>query len=467
VKQRILVVDDEEFVRSSLVDLLESENLSTVSASSAEQALEILEAEKVSLVVTDLRMSNLDGLGLLEAARKQAVEAPVIVLTGVGTVAEAVRAMKLGAFDFVQKPVDPEQFVLLVRRALDHRALVTEVKYLRGAVEDLRGSSEMVGGSNSLDGVRRLIRQVAPTDATVLVTGESGTGKELIASEIHTLSPRARGSFVRINCAAVPESLFESELFGHRRGAFTSAVADRRGRFAEADGGTLVLDEIGTLRLEMQAKLLRVLETGEYQVIGEPRTRLADVRVIAVTNEDLAAGVRAGSFRKDLYYRLNIFPIHVPPLRDRREDIPMLAAHFAERWRGRVGGGGGMENGPPGASRLTEAAAEALRSHDWPGNIRELRNVVERACILAPRDPIDAPLIQGILARPQLLESAAQADLHIRRRVEALERELIAEALGRTGGRKRDAAALLGIDPKNFGYYLRKHDVAAEEDGEP
>ncbi len=461
MKHRILIVDDEDFVRESLVDLLESEGLEAASASSAAEALEVLAKGKLSAIVTDLRMPSADGLSLLAECKKQAAEVPVILLTGVGTVAEAVQAMKAGAYDFIQKPVDPEQFVLLVRRALEHRDLVSEVKYLRSAVEDLRGPSEMVGTSAALAAVRALVAQVGPTDATVLVTGESGTGKELVAAQVHRLSRRADQSFIRVNCAAIPENLFESEFFGHRRGAFTSAVSDRSGRFAEAEGGTLALDEIGTLKPEMQAKLLRVLETGEYQIVGESRLRVADVRIVAITNEDLATRVREGLFRKDLYYRLNVFPIEVPPLRSRKDDVPPLAECFVARARG------GKAAAPGGAGAwISKAAAEVLCAYDWPGNIRELRNVMERACILSPQGPIDAAVLKTILASPALLETAAEADLHIRRRVDALERELIAEAIGRSSGRKREAAALLGIDPKNFGYYLRKHGVLPGEDVE-
>ncbi len=459
MKNRVLVVDDEDFVRESLVDLLESEGFSTLSAPSGIRALELLEAEKVTLVVSDLRMPGMDGLALLKATKRQALEVPVILLTGVGTVAEAVQAMKAGAFDFIQKPVDPEQFVVLVRKAVEHRDLVTEVRYLRGAVRELRGPTDMVGSSQALAQVRSLIAQVAPADATVLVTGESGVGKELVAEEVHRLSSRGKSTFVRVNCAAVPESLFESEFFGHRRGAFTSAVSDRSGRFAEAEGGTLALDEIGTLKSDVQAKLLRVLETGEYQVVGESRMRVADVRIIASTNEDLSARARDGSFRKDLFYRLNVFPIHVPPLRQRREDVPLIAEHFVTRFRSRR-----SEAPLAQGNRLTKSAADLLASHDWPGNVRELKNVIERACILASSDPIDAPILRGILASPALLETAAEIDLHIRRRVDALEAELISEALARCDGKKREAAQLLGIDPKNFGYYLRKHQVAGAEE---
>jgi DNA-binding NtrC family response regulator len=457
-RSTVLVVDDEEFVRESLVDLLQSEGYRALTAGGVKEALEVLEKESANAIVTDLRMPSGSGIELIEEARKRGAEAPIIVLTGAGTVGEAVAAMKVGAYDFIQKPVDPEQFVLLISRAIQHQDLVSTVTYLKKSVEDLRGPTEMVGSSPALTVVRALIGQVAPTDATVLITGESGTGKELVAAEVHRLSERHGENFVRVNCAAISENLFESEFFGHRRGAFTSAVSDRAGRFAEAEGGTLVLDEIGTLKPEMQAKLLRVLETGEYQVVGESRTRVASVRVIAITNEDLASMVREGTFRKDLYYRLNIFPIEVPPLRKRKEDIPALALHFLRRARtgpARPAQGSSEEMLPP-------AARQALLDYDWPGNVRELRNVMERASILSGPRPIEAPVIQAIVEASMRVDGRPAEDegLNVRRRVDALERQLIAEALSRASGKKREAAALLGIDPKNLGYYLRKHGVA-------
>jgi DNA-binding NtrC family response regulator len=458
-RNTVLVVDDEEFVRQSLEDLLQSEGYRALTAASLKEALEVLEKESANAIVTDLRMPSGSGLDLIEEVRKRGIEIPIVVLTGAGTVGEAVAAMKSGAYDFIQKPVDPEQFVLLIGRAIEHQDLVSEVKYLRRSVEDLRGPTEMVGSSAALASVRLLIAQVAPTNATVLITGESGTGKELVAAEVHRLSERRGGNFVRVNCAAISENLFESEFFGHRRGAFTSAISDRAGRFAEAEGGTLVLDEIGTLRPEMQAKLLRVLETGEYQVVGESRTRVANVRVVAITNEDLASMVREGGFRRDLYYRLNIFPIEVPPLRKRKDDVPALALHFLGRCRA-------LSVRPaavPEDEILSPAAREVLLDYDWPGNVRELRNIMERASILAGPRPIDAQVLEAIVGASTRLDTQppGEGDLNVRRRVDALERQLITEALSRAGGKKRQAAALLGIDPKNLGYYLRKHGVAA------
>jgi DNA-binding NtrC family response regulator len=453
----VLVVDDEAFVRESLVDLLESDGYRPVAAGSVKEALRLVDVEPVIAIITDLKMPGGDGLELLREIRRARRDLPVIVLTGVGTIDDAVSAMKAGAYDFIQKPVNPDEFSLLVRRATEHQDLVREVSYLRAEVSALRAPSEMLGSSDVIEEVRRLAAQVAPSDLTVLVTGESGTGKELVASEIHRQSLRAERNFVRVNCAAITETLFESEFFGHRRGSFTGAIADRVGRFGEAEGGTLALDEIGVLKPEMQAKLLRVLETGEYQVVGESRTRVADVRVIAITNEELTARVKDGSFRSDLYYRLNVFPIRVPPLRERRKDIPILAEEFLNRARLSLGRG-------IGGGRAFDPQAEAvLVDYPWPGNVRELRNVLERASILAGDRPPDAALFARILGGGGPADED-ENDLNIRKRVDGLERRLIATALKRAGGRKRDAAVLLGVDPKNLGYYLKKHEIAEPEE---
>jgi DNA-binding NtrC family response regulator len=457
-QKTVLVVDDEAFVRESLVDLLESEGYRSIAAGSVKEAMKLVDVEPVVAVITDLKMPGGDGLELLREVRRVRRDLPVIVLTGVGTIDDAVSAMKTGAYDFIQKPVNPDEFTLLLRRATEHQDLIREVSYLRAEVSALRSPAEMVGESEGIEEVRRLCSQVARSELTVLVTGESGTGKELVASEIHRQSLRAEKNFVRVNCAAITETLFESEFFGHRRGSFTGAIADRVGRFGEAEGGTLALDEIGVLKPEMQAKLLRVLETGEYQVVGESRTRVADVRVIAITNEELAARVKDGNFRSDLYYRLNVFPIRVPPLRERRKDIPLLADYFLRRARAPLG------RSPSGEGPASSAdAAAVLAEYPWPGNVRELRNVMERASILAGDGLPDAALFSRILGSGGPT-GEDEDDLNIRRRVDALERRLIATALKKVGGRKRDAAQLLGVDPKNLGYYLKKHEIAEPEE---
>ncbi len=453
----ILVVDDEAFVRDSLIEILENEGFRAAAARGVDEARHRLAEIGPALVITDLRMPAGSGMDVLAEARRVLPLSPVIVLTGVGTVADAVTAMKAGAFDFIEKPVDPEELLIVVRRALEHRRLSAEVEELRRTVGRLREPPEMAGVSPAFARLRGLIEQVARTDATVLITGESGTGKELVALEIHRASRRAAGSFVAVNCAAVAETLFESEFFGHRRGAFTGAVADRPGRFAEAEGGTLVLDEIGTLRPEMQAKLLRVLESGEYQPVGESRSRRADVRVIAVTNEDLGAAVAEGSFRGDLFYRLNVFPIRVPPLRERREDVGVIAAHLLRRLRATWG----AAEEAAAAEGLSPEVAAVLEAYRWPGNVRELRNVLERAVILAGGRVPDAAIFREILGDGARAEGTTdRTSLNLRERVDVLERDLILEALARTGGKKREASALLGVDPRNLGYYLRKHGLS-------
>ncbi|MCC7012453.1 MAG: sigma-54-dependent Fis family transcriptional regulator [Planctomycetes bacterium] len=454
-RARILIVDDERYVRESLSEMLSAEGYACAVAGSLSEALEQLGPSGAQVVVSDLKMPGGDGIELLTALRKQGATLPVLMMTGVGTVSDAVRAVQAGAYDFLQKPVDVEQLLLQLARAVEHQALVSEVKSLRDRTRDASPHREIVGSSPAIARVRELIEQVAATDATVLVTGESGTGKELVAEHIHRKSPRASRPLVRVNCAAIPSTLFESEFFGHRRGAFSGAVADRVGRFAEAQGGTLVLDEIGTLPPEMQAKLLRVLENGEYQVVGESRTRIADARVLALTNEALPERVQRAEFRADLFYRLNVFPIAMPPLRAHKEDIAAIAGVSLEGIVGRRGLGAEL------STRLAADALEVLCSYDWPGNVRELRNVIERAVILAGGRELDAALFRALL-EPSFSVSGATAsdDCHLRRNLDALEKQLIQRALERCEGRKKEASGLLGIDARNLGYYLRKHGLA-------
>jgi two-component system NtrC family response regulator len=397
-----------------------------------------------------------DAFQLLEHARKRGVEIPIIVITGVGTVAEAVRAMKAGAYDFLQKPVDPEELVLLARRASEHHRLLGEVKTLRETVHGLRAPRALVGRSEKMERTRGLIAQVARTDAIVLVKGESGTGKELAAEEIHRLSARSARPLVRLHCAATSEDAFEQELFGNVHGAL-----------AAADGGTLVLDEVGVLTPRLQTRLLHLLEEGGVRPAGLP---LTDVRLVAITNEDLAARVKSGGFRADLYWRLDVFPIEMPPLREHREDIPEIVQHFlAWARRQRTGsriGAGETTLGPT----LTAAALDVLGTYGWPGNVRELRNVLERAVILAGDGELDASLFRGILESAlALVPTQGPRELHLRRNLDAAEKEIILRAIAQTQGRKKEASLLLGIDPRNLGYYLRKHGIAeskSREEGE-
>lgn len=453
-RHTILIVDDEAYVRDSLAEILAGDGFQTVLASSIAEAIEQAQRGELHAIVTDLKMPSGDALALLAGLKRLGITLPTIVITGVGSITDAVAAMKAGAYDFLQKPVEPDQLVLQIERAVEHHRLVSEVRLLRAAATESSEGRALVGSSPALERVRAAITQVASTSSPVLVTGESGTGKELVAEMIHRQSTRVRQNLVRVNCAAIPEPLFESEFFGHRRGSFSGAISDRVGRFAEAEQGTLVLDEIGTLAGDLQAKLLRVLDSGEYQVIGESRTRVADVRIIAATNDALAQRVQAGAFRADLYYRLNVFPIEVPPLRQHKEDIAEIARHLIERSvRTRTAMG-------RTALTLSDEAIGVLASYDWPGNVRELRNVLERAFIIAGTGAPDARLLRGMIESSVAAPGpggVSPGDLTLRDNVDALERKLILQALERSGGKKRDAAQLLGIDPKNLGYYFRKH----------
>jgi DNA-binding NtrC family response regulator len=455
---RVLLVDDEPFVLDALGQLLEAEGYEVVRADSLAAASAALRQEgDLDVILSDLRLPDGDALDLLRSAAELRPNLPTVVFSGVGTVPHAVAAMKAGALDFLSKPVDPDALLAVVRRAVAHHGLVEEVRRLRAAVGRPEGQERIVGRSRALQDALALARRAAASDARVLLAGESGTGKELFALEIHRLSRRAKRPFVRVNCAAVAPSLFESELFGHRKGAFTGASEDRTGTFAEAHGGTLALDEVGTLSLEVQAKLLRVLETGEYTVVGDSRSRHADARVVAITNEDLAQRVQAGTFREDLYFRLNVVRIVIPPLRERKEDLAELSAYLLSQIARRDGGA---------PRHLGPGAGEELLRHDWPGNIRELRNVLERATILSDEAAIRSETIGSILAsgllEPPPPESSPEPrglgdDLRLRPRTEAYQKEVIREALARSGGRRAECARLLGIDPRNLAYYLRKH----------
>jgi DNA-binding NtrC family response regulator len=452
----ILVVDDEPFVRESIVEVLRSEGWRTHAASGAKEAVEFLARQGVDVVVTDLRMPEGDAFLLLEHAKKDGFDIPIVVITGVGTVSEAVRAMKAGAYDFLQKPVDPDELLLLARRAAEHRRLLGEVRALRETIQGLRAPRVLVGRSPRMETARAAIAQVARTDATVLVRGESGTGKELAAEEVHRQSARAAGPFVRLHCAAASEESFEKELFEEGSGAFT-----------RAEGGTLVLDEVGVLTPNLQAKLLKLLEAPETP--ASPRA--IGVRLVAITNDDLSSRVKSGTFRADLYWRLAVFPIEMPALREHKEDIPELVEHFLAWARRRTGAGIGAA--PTRGVRATEKALEVLATYAWPGNVRELRNVLERAAILAGDRELDDALLRGILesavALPEPAGASSPREFHLRKNLDAAEKEILLRALAHTHGKKKEASLLLGIDPRNLGYYLRKHGIAeakGREDGE-
>jgi len=430
----ILVADDEPGMRESIARALRREGFHVISAEDGAVALATLRTAPVDLLIADLRMPGLDGLELLRAVRLLAPETEVIVLSGHGTVEEAVEAMKEGAYDFLTKPFDRAPLVRVVRQALDRRGLVLENRRLQRRLDDLAGAGEIVGTGPAILEVLRLVKQVAPTSATVLIQGESGTGKELVARALHRLSPRREKPFVTVNCAALPETLLESELFGHEKGAFTGAVGRRAGRFEVADGGTLLLDEVGDLSPLAQAKVLRVLQEGEFEPLGSSRTMKVDVRLVAATNQDLAGLVATKRFREDLFYRMQVITLTVPPLRERREDIGLLAQHFLRRYTAK---------NQRTLEGFTEEALARLLEYPWPGNVRELEHTVERAAILAHGPFVEATDLPEAVAQAE--PSARVIPIPIGMPLEEVEQRLIVETLKLTKGNKELAAKLLGI----------------------
>lgn len=452
----VLVVDDEAYVRESLVTVLERRGFDTRSAQSAEEALAKLEGLDVAIV--DLRLPGASGDELLQRLQEQNASLPVIMLTGHGTVSSAVACMQTGAFDYLLKPADPNELVLVLERALAESQTQRELRYLRG--ESSPGPTGPLGQSDSWLDVMRLAHTVAPTDTTVLLQGESGTGKEELAKEIHRRSRRAKGAFVAVNCAAVPESLFESEFFGHRRGAFSGADRDRDGRFRVAHRGTLFLDEIDALSLQSQAKVLRVIQDGTFERVGDSSPTQVDVRLMCATNQDLSKAVADGEFREDLFYRIHVMPITLPPLRDRPGDVELLTRAFLAELAPRIG------------KRIEDLAPEVLDllgRHRWPGNVRELKNVVERGVLLEQSQRLTPESLPLELLRDddrsehQATDLSLGEDLHLRRNLARIERQLLREALRRSKGVRGQAAELLGVDPRNLAYHLKKYDLQDED----
>ena len=378
MKARILVIDDESAIRDSMRMILEYEGCEFLGAATGEEGIALVERESIDLVFLDIKMPGMDGLEVLGRLKAVAEDLPVVMISGHGTVATAVEATKLGAFDFIEKPLATERILLAIRNALGFRRLRDENQTLAKTIE-LR--HDMVGSSPALRGVLEAVTRAAPTNATVLIRGESGVGKELVARMIHRNSLRARERFVQVNCAAIPDDLIESELFGHEKGSFTGATDKQVGKFELADRGTIFLDEVGDMSVRTQAKVLRVLQEGEVERLGSSRTLKVDVRVIAATNKDLEQEIEKGQFREDLFFRLSVIPVFVPPLRDRADDIPSLVRHFAELFT--------RENNFH-AKRFTAEALAALQRGRWKGNVRELRNTIERVIIMTPGDAVNA-----------------------------------------------------------------------------
>ncbi len=445
----VLIVDDEAGVRSALSGVLRDEGYAVDAVESGEACLERVARAPYDVIVLDIWLPGIDGLATLERLRDRRVDAPVVMISGHGNIESAVRAIKLGAFDFVEKPLSLEKTVLVVGNAVRQRRLEAENRALRAHVDK---RLTMIGESYVMAQLREQIAMAAPTNGRVLIFGENGTGKELVARSIHAMSRRRAGPFIEVNCAAIPEELIESELFGHARGAFTGAVSDRRGKFEVADTGTLFLDEIGDMSLKTQAKVLRALQEQIVEPVGGASSVKVDVRVLAATNKDLPSEIRAGRFREDLYFRLNVIPIFVPPLRDRDGDIPLLAEHFMAELAREYG---------RRPKRLDPGAATGLRSYRWPGNVRELRNLIERLIIMVTGETItlnDLAFLDGGALAITEHEGVPPLSLHDAR--ERFERDYILRALAAQQGNISRTADALGVERSNLYRKMRAFGIA-------
>ena len=472
---QILIIDDHDSMREGLELLLRRRGHRVLAASGGQEGLDTLAEDGADLVITDLKMAKVDGIEVLRKVKETSPETEVLVITAFGTIEKAVEAMKLGAADFLSKPFSSEEFAVKVERLVNERAARKELEkenmrlrvenaYLKQEVEPRYG--EIVGDSPAMEKVFRWIERVARSDSTVMVYGESGTGKELVARAIHAGSPRRDGPFIRVNCGALTDSLLDSELFGHEKGAFTGAEKRRRGRFELAHGGTLFLDEIATISQATQVRLLRVLQERELERVGGEETIPVDVRIIAATNTPAEALVGEEGFREDLFYRLHVVPIVLPPLRERTEDIDLLVQHFVQKLRTRTNAV---------VTDVSESALEILRRHDWPGNVRELENVLERALVLADGEVLEGadlpplstngrvpPALNRSGATPAMADGDAEipdGGIDLTREVEGLEEQLLRRALDRAGGVKAEAARLLGLKASALYYKLEKYGI--------
>jgi len=465
--RRVLIVDDEQNLRHMLQTLLKREGYEPVGAASVESALKELEERPYDIIITDLRMPGQSGLDLVDQVRSRNLGATVVVMTAYGSRDIAIEAMKRGAYDYISKPFEADELILLLRKAEERERLFRENQTLHkqiraGGAEPEAGLGDLVARSRQMLDLFRTVRKIAEFKTTVLIGGESGTGKELIARAIHRLSPRATSPFIAVNCGAIPDTLLESELFGHRKGAFTDANRDRKGLFEEASGGTLFLDEIGELPIGLQVKLLRVLQEGEVRRLGDSQDVKVDVRVVAATARDLAAEVQRGAFREDLYYRLNVFALHLPALRERREDIPILVEHFIARMNARMGLA--VAGSSPEAMKL-------LVDYDWPGNVRELENCIERAIVLCEGSHIDIAVLPERIAHqtpapsPSSEEAVADdGDLSIKRASRRSEEVLIRRALQKTRGNRTRASELLEISHRALLYKIKEYGIVVGRD---
>ncbi|OGD11200.1 MAG: hypothetical protein A2Y86_04385 [Candidatus Aminicenantes bacterium RBG_13_62_12] len=445
---RLLIIDDDQAILDSCGQTLKREGYDVREARQGAEGLALFNSEPFHAVLLDLKLPGMDGLDVLRRIKETAPETPVIIITGYASLESAVEAVKRGAFDYMSKPFTPEELRVVVRRALDGRKMLIENLYLRRELESRDEFNLVVGRSRAMARVLDIVRQVSPAESTVLITGESGSGKELIAREIHCHSLRRKAAFVVVDCGALVETLFESELFGHVKGSFTGAHETKHGRFEVADGGTIFLDEIGNISLNIQAKLLRVIQEREVTRIGSSHPIKVDIRILAATNENLEDLVRKGKFREDLFYRLSVVPIHLPPLKERKEDIPLLAEHFLQKYNKRA---------KRSVTAITPRALRALQDYDWPGNIRELENTIERAVVLSKEEVIDLDnlMYHGISAGATSLGPAGGKF----RTLEEVEKEYIRTVLRAQYGNKSRAAEVLGIDRKTLWAKVKKYEL--------
>jgi DNA-binding NtrC family response regulator len=447
----ILLVDDEEKILKTLSRALRDDGQDVVNTTSPRQAQRLLTERSFDVLIVDNVMPETSGLDLIReyvGSTPEAERPQILMMTAHATVESAIEAMKLGAFDYLQKPFEVDELLVVVRRALDHQRLRTEYRYLLSERDEQFDHYGIVGRSRAVQEVIKRAELVAETKSTVLILGETGTGKELVARAIHDRSGQRSMPLIKVNCAAIPEALLESELFGHIRGAFTGATTNKKGKFALADGGTIFLDEIATMSPTLQSKLLRVLQEREFEPLGAERSQRVDVRVIAATNRDLRQLVTQGKFQDDLFYRLNVIPIEIPPLRERREDIPALVEHFIKKHAQRTG---------RRIERMDDDALAGLQQYEWPGNVRELENTIERAVVLSQGPTITSRAISVLGAAPQ--PSSGLPSTKLRPNIEWVEKETIRRALESAGGVKKDAAELMGISQRALSYYLAKYRI--------
>jgi two-component system, NtrC family, response regulator len=453
-KTRILVVDDEQNARTALRTILAEEGYDVAEAEDGERGLAVMTEFDPDVVLADVRMPKMDGITLVKKAKAQGLGGHFVMMTAFASIEAAVEAMKAGAENFLPKPLDVTTVLVVLEKTLEKRRLVRDAQQLREQIRERYRFDSIIGDSAELQGVFEVIKKAAPTKATILVLGESGTGKELIAQAIHQESPRRDKPFIKVNCAALSESLLESELFGHEKGSFTGAVGRKEGRFELADGGTLFLDEIGELSPAIQVKLLRVLQQREFERVGGTQTLKVDVRIVTATNRDLAQEVKAGRFREDLYYRLNVVAVTLPPLRNRKGDLPALADHFIDKYAAAYG---------KTIRGLAPGTLNALLSHDWPGNVRELENIVERAVVLSTGSELTADDLPQTLRGPRP-QGQAMGALIPGATLHAIEREAILRTLEMVEGSTGRAAEVLGISVRKIQYRLKEYNGGAPAD---